>query len=117
MPAYTSNIQVLDGTNDITSMIEFDSTWNVQSVLTKEKGQFSFNIKAPQAPTLPANFPVIGDTIYVNYTINGNKVLIFGGTLVTSEPIVKGGVLLLYQMTAVDWGYALDAYVVKANYA
>ena len=61
--------------------------------------------------------PAIGDTIYVNYTINGNTELIFGGTLVTSEPIVTGGVLLLYQMTAMDWGYALDANVVKANYA
>jgi hypothetical protein len=115
--SYTSSIQVLDGTNDITSMIEFDSTFNIQSVLTKQKGQFQFNIKAPKAPTLPTNMPVIGDTIYVNYTISGTKVLIFGGTLVTSEPIVSGGVLLLYQMTAMDWGYALDANVVKANYA
>jgi hypothetical protein len=117
MPAYTSNIQVLDGLNDITSMIEFDSSFNIQSVLTKSKGSFNFSIKAPKAPTLPTHMPAIGDTIYVNYTINGTKVLIFGGTLVTSEPIVSGGVVLLYQMTAMDWGYALDAYVVKANYA
>jgi len=117
MPAYTSSIQVLNGTHDITSMCEFDSTFNVQAVLTKEKGQFCWNIKVPAAPTLPANFPVIGDTIYVNYTINENTVLIFGGTLVTSEPIVSGGVVLLYQMTAMDWGYALDAQVVKASYA
>ena len=117
MPAYSSSIQVLNGVEDITSIVEFDSTFNVQSVLTKEKGQFTFNIKAPQAPTLPANMPVVGDTIYINYTINETTVLIFGGTLVTSEPIVSGGVVLLYQMTAMDWGYALDANVVKANYA
>src|SRR3984957_21125283 len=104
MPAYTSSIQVLCGSEDITSIVEFDSTFNIQAVLTKEKGQFTFNIKAPQAPTLPANMPQIGDEIYVNYTINGNKVLLFGGTLVTSEPIVKGGVLLYYQFTAADWG-------------
>jgi hypothetical protein len=117
MPPYTSSIQVLNGSDDITSIVEFDSTFNIQAVLTKEKGQFQFNVKAPQAPTLPANMPVVGDTIYVNYTINGNKVLLFGGTLVTSEPIVSGGLVLIYQMTAVDWSYALDAYVVKANYA
>lgn len=117
MPTYTSSIQILDGTDDITSIVEFDSTFNVQSVLTKEKGQFTFNVTAPKAPSLPANMPQIGDEIYVNYTINGNTQLIFGGTLVTSEPIVKGGVLLMYQMTAADWGFLLDAKVVKANYA
>src|ERR1700733_1801788 len=100
MPPYTSNIQVLNGTNDITSIVEFDNTFNIQACLTKEKGTFTFNIKIPKAPTLPANMPVIGDEIYVKYTINSNTVLIFGGTLVTSEPIVSGGVLLLYQMTA-----------------
>jgi hypothetical protein len=115
--AYTSAIQVLDGTNDITSIIEFDSTWNVQSVLTKEKGQFLFNIKAPKAPTLPTNMPAVGDTIYVNYTINSNKILLFGGTVVTIEPIVQGGVLLLYQCTAADWGFLLDSKVVKEHYA
>jgi hypothetical protein len=117
MPSYTSSIQVLDGLNDITSIIEFDSTFNIQSVLTKEKGQATFNIKAPKAPTLPANMPQIGDEIYINYTINGNKQLIFGGTVVTIEPIVQGGVLLLYQITAADWGFLLDSKVVKKNYA
>ena len=117
MASYTSAIQVLCGTNDITDLVEFDSTFNIQSVLTKEKGQFSFNIKAPQAPTLPTNMPQIGDEIYVNYTINGVTELIFGGTLVTSEPIVSGGVLLLYQMTAADWGFIFDSMVVKKNYA
>jgi hypothetical protein len=117
MPAYTSSIQVLCGTNDITSIIEFDGTFNIQAVLTKEKGQFTFNVKAPQAPTLPTNMPQIGDEIFVNYTIGSNTQLIFGGTLVTSEPIVKGGILLMYQFTAMDWGYLLDSKVVKKNYA
>ena len=114
---YTSGIQVLDGTNDITNIIEFDSTFNIQSVLTKEKGQFTFNIKAPQAPTLPAHMPQIGDEIYVNYTIGADTQLIFGGTVVTIEPIVKGGVLLLYQIIAADWGFLFDAKIVKENYA
>lgn len=120
MPPYTSSIEVLNGTHDITSMVQFDSTFNIQSVLTKQKGQFTFNIKAPQAPTLPANFPVVGDDIFVNYTIGSNTQRIFGGTVVTSEPIVDGqtgGVVLLYQMTAMDWGYLLDSKVVKKNYA
>jgi hypothetical protein len=112
----SSSIQVLDGTNDITSLVEFDSSFNIQSVLTKEKGQFTFNIKAPKAPTLPTNMPVIGDTIYVKYTINGNTQLIFGGTLVTIEPVVKG-VYLLYQCTAADWGFAFDSKLVKENFA
>jgi hypothetical protein len=115
--SYTSSIQVLDGTNDITSIIEFDNTFNIQSVLTKEKGQFTFNVKAPKAPTLPTNMPQIGDEIYVNYTINANTQLIFGGTVVTVEPIVSGGVLLLYQITAADWGFLFDSKVVKKNYA
>src|ERR1700722_16669435 len=116
MPAYTSSIQVLCGSEDITSIVEFDSTFNIQAVLTKEKGQFTFNIKAPQAPTLPAHMPQIGDEIYVKYTIEGDTQLIFGGTLVTVEPVVQGGVLLLYQMTAADWGFLLDSKVVKKNY-
>ena len=68
MPAYTSSIQVLDGVNDITSMVEFDSSFNIQSCLTKSKGSFTFSIKAPKAPTLPAHFPAIGDTIYEKLT-------------------------------------------------
>ena len=86
-------------------------------MLTKSKGSFTFSIKVPNAPTLPANMPSYGDEIYVNYTINGNKQLIFGGTLVTIEPIVAGGVLLYYQCTVMDWGYLLDSKVVKKNYA
>jgi len=117
MASYSSSIQVLCGTNDITSLVEFDSTFNVQVVLTKQKGQFTFNIKAPQAPTLPTHMPQIGDEIYVNYTIDSVTELIFGGTLVTSEPIVSGGVLLLYQLTAADWGFIFDSMVVKKNYA
>jgi hypothetical protein len=117
MPPYTSNIQVFNGTSDITSIIEFDGSFNVQSVLTKQKGQATFSIKAPNAPTLPANMPTYGDDIYVKYTINGNTQLIFGGTLVTIEPIVSGGLVLYYQCTAMDWGYLLDSLVVKKNYA
>src|ERR1700761_8850626 len=98
--SYISSIQVICNSDDITDIIEFDSTFNIQSVLTKEKGQFTFDIKAPQAPTLPANMPQIGDEIYVNYTIGADTELIFGGTLVTIEPVVSGGKLLLYQMTA-----------------
>ena len=117
MPPYTSSIQVLNGTEDISSIIEFDSSFNVQAVLTKQRGQFSFSIKAPKAPALPANMPSYGDEIYVNYTISGDTQLIFGGTVVTVEPIVSGGVLLYYQFTAMDWGYILDSKVVKKNYA
>lgn len=117
MAGYTSSIQVLDGVTDITSIIEFDSSFNISSMLTKEKGQFTFSVKAPKAPTLPANMPVIGDEIYVYYTINGVQRIIFGGTLVTSEPIVSGGVLLYYQFTAADWGFQFDSRVVKKNYA
>lgn len=114
---YTSSIQVLNGTNDITDIIEFDSSFNIQSVLTKQKGQFTFSIKVPNAPNLPANMPAVGDDIFVKYTINANTQLLFGGTLVTLEPIVTGGVLLYYQCTAMDWGYLLDSLVVKKNYA
>lgn len=117
MPPYTSSIQILNGANDITNIVEFDSSFNIQSVLTKEKGQFTFNVKAPQAPTLPTHTPQIDDTIYVNYTIGVDTKLIFGGTVVTVEPVVSGGVLLLYQITAADWGFQFDAKVVKQNYA
>jgi len=117
MPAYNSSIQVLNGVSDITSIIEFDSSFNVTAVLTKSKGSFTFSIKVPKAPTLPAHMPSYGDEIFVNYTIAGNTQLIFGGTVVTVEPIVSGGVLLYYQFTAMDWGYILDSKVVKKNYA
>jgi hypothetical protein len=115
--SYTSSIQVLNGSDDITDIIEFDSNFNIQSILTKQKGQFTFSIKVPDAPTMPANMPTVGDDIYVKYTIGSNTQLIFGGTLVTIEPIVTGGVLLYYQCTAMDWGYLLDSLVVKKNYA
>ena len=62
MPPYTSSIQVLDGANDITSIVSFDSSFQITACLTKEKGQFTFNIMAPKAPTLPTYMPVVGDT-------------------------------------------------------
>lgn len=114
--SYTSAVQVLDGTNDITSLIDWTS-FSIQMTLTKEKGQCLFDILTPKAPTQPTHMPTVGDVIYVNYTINGNTQLIFGGTLVTMEAVIDGGVLVRQKITCMDWGFLFDSKVVKRNYA
>lgn len=85
-------------------------------VLTKEKGTLAFDVLAPQAPTLPANIPALGDTIYLNYTYGATTNKLFGGTVVTVETINDGGKLIRYKITCQDWGYTFDSKLVKKTY-
>lgn len=108
----TSSIQVLDGATDITSGIEWKS-FNMTLVLTKEKGGFQFDILAANNPTIPA----LGDTIYVNYTIDGVTEKIFGGTVISRQQIIDGGILQRYKILCCDWGFKFDSKLVKKTYS
>jgi hypothetical protein len=117
----SSQIIVLDGSNDITSLIDW-TTFDLTMVLTKEKGGLKFDIVAPQAPTLPTHMPALSDTIQVFYTIydaQGNPTtrLIFGGTVITLEQVIDAGTLQRFHVTCSDWGYIFDSKLVKKTYA
>ena len=112
---YVSSIQVLDGTNDISSLIDW-TTLDLVIVLTKEKGTLSFDIVCPKAPTFPTNMPVLGDTIYLNYTISGVTVKLFGGTVTGTEIVNDGGKLLRNTITCPDWAFKFDSKLVKKTY-
>ena len=117
----SSEVQVLNGSNDISSLIDW-TTFDLVMVLTKEKGTLKFDIVVPAAPTLPAYFPNLSDTINCYYTIyddagNPTTRLIFGGTVITLEQVVDGGVVTRYHVTCADWGYLLDSKLVKKTYA
>ena len=117
-PITSSAVQILDGTNDISSLVDW-TTLDLVSVLTKEKGTLQFDILIPQAPTLPTNTPILGDTIYLNYTINGVTYKIFGGTVTVAEITNEssdGGKLLRLSITAQNWGYIFDSKLVKKQY-
>ena len=119
MPPYLAAVQILDGTNDITSLIDW-STLDLSIVLTKEKGTLKFDILTPKAPTLPTNMPALGDAIYLNYTIVSNigttTKKLFGGTVTVLETKNEGGMLLRASITCQDWGYKFDAKMVKTQY-
>jgi len=108
----SSAIQVLDGETDITAGIDWKS-FDLVMVLTKEKGSLTFDIIAENSPIIPA----LSDTIWVNYTINGTTRLIFGGTVITREQVIDGGVVQRYTITCADWGYTFDSRLVKKTYA
>ena len=115
MDPYTSALQILDGTNDITSLVDWTSV-DLVMVLTKEKGTLSFDIVVPKSPTLPANTPALGDIIYLKYTIAGNQTTLFGGTVTVRDITNDGGKLLRISFTCQDWGYRFDAKLVKKAY-
>jgi hypothetical protein len=83
------------------------------SVLTKETGTLTFNVRQGVGQTYPAKtVPAIGDTIEL-YDSTG---IIWGGTVTEVEPIISG-LLITWQITATDYGFLLDGLLVKKNYA
>src|SRR5689334_2464164 len=100
-------IQVLNGTTDISSSIDWRSI-DMTSVVTKEKGQFLFDILNVNNPSIPA----LGDTIYLKY----NGTLLFGGTCIGKQIVIDGGILQRYHITCGDWGYKFDSKVVHKTY-
>jgi hypothetical protein len=103
-------VRILDNGTDISNLVDWKSL-DFISVLTKETGTGTFNIKC-NAANLPASLPQIGDTIEL-YDSSG---LMWGGTLTEQEPIISG-LMVTYQYTATDWGFLLDGQLVKKNYA
>ena len=115
MDGHTSSVQILNGAVDITSLIKWD-TLALTMVLTKEKGTLSFDIYIPQSGLPPTNAPILSDTVYMNYTIDGNTVEVFGGTVTAINKTVIGGILVVYSYTCQDWGYILDKQLVVKLY-
>ncbi len=103
----SSPIQILNGSTDISSGVDWKSV-DCVSVVTKEKGQLRFDILNANSPQVPA----LGDTIYLKY----NDTLLFGGTCTEKETIVDGGILQRYKITCMDWGYTFDSKVVHKTY-
>ena len=71
-----SAIQILNGTTDVTSSIDWRSL-DCIAVVTKEKGSLKFDILNANSPQIPN----VGDTIYLKY----NGTLLFGGTCIETE--------------------------------
>src|ERR1700730_11583057 len=100
-------IQVLNGVTDISSSIDWRSI-HMTGVVTKEKGQLTFDIINANSPAVPA----LGDTIYLKY----NSILLFGGTCTEKRTVVDGGILQRYKVTCMDWGFLFDSKVVHKTY-
>jgi hypothetical protein len=106
-----SSVRIFDNSTDITKSVDWKSI-DMISVLTKETGTLTFNVRQGVGQTYPAKtIPQIGDTIEL-YDSTG---IIFGGTVTELEPIISG-LMLTWQVTCTDWGYLLDGTLVKKNY-
>lgn len=101
------SVVIKKNSSDISSSIDHTSV-NLVQVLTKEVGQFQFNIK---------NFSgkatcVLGDQI----DIYENSVHIFGGTVTDIENVIVGGILLATQYSCNDWSFRLNSKLVVKTY-
>jgi hypothetical protein len=97
---------------DITNIVDWNSV-DVISVITKERGTFTFQILSTHWATA---LPSFGDVI----TIADSSGVIFGGTVTEVEKTVRkqqGGVLLQAQITVTDYGFLLDSKLVKTSYS
>jgi hypothetical protein len=105
-------LKILDNSVDISQSVDWKSI-DFISVLTKETGTATFNVRQGVGQTYPAKtVPQIGDTIEL-YDSTG---IIWGGSVTEVEPIISG-LLITWQVTCTDWGYLLDGTLVKKNYA
>lgn len=98
---------------DITAAIDWNSI-DVVSVLTKERGTFSFSILS--TPAKAALIPALGDDVKIADTSG----TIFGGTVTEMEKMIRrqqGGILIEIKFTVTDYGFALDSKLVKTSYA
>ncbi len=94
---------------DISSSVDFRNL-ALTSVLTKEVDRLEFNInKTPTKTTIP----VVNDDI----VILEDSVKIFGGVCVERNELIKGGVLLAYEIRCKDYSQYLDRKLVVRNYA
>jgi hypothetical protein len=105
-------VYITDNGTDISSSIDWKSV-DMVSVLTKEVGTLTFNIRQGIGQTYPAKtIPAIGDTIEM-YDSSG---IIFGGSVTEREPTISG-VMITWQITCTDWGFLMDGTLVKKNYS
>src|ERR1700733_4151382 len=105
-------VYILDNGTDISSSVDWKSI-DAVSVLTKETGTFTFNIRQGVGQTYPAKtVPAIGDTIEL-FDSSG---IIWGGICTEREPIIAG-LMITWQITCTDWGFLMDGTLVKENYA
>ena len=120
----SSSIQIKANGVDVSSSIDYKSL-NLNLVLTKEVSTLKFNVLG--APNIPAKYqPAPNDVINLYETMlqNGTLVttLIFGGTITEIETVNTsagsgGGILLVDEVTAVDWGWTMDKKLIVASFA
>lgn len=105
-------IYILDNSVDISSSVDWKSL-DAVSVLTKETGTLTFNVRQGVGQTLPAKtIPAIGDTIEL-FDSTG---IIWGGICTEREPIISG-LMITWQISCTDWGFLMDGTLVKENYS
>ena len=93
---------------DRTDHVKWD-TLVVTEVLSKEVDRLEFQIMKTPAKTIPS---VNDDVMLLE-----NGVKIFGGVITERNQIIKGGLLIAYEIRCKDYSQYLDRRVVVRNYA
>ena len=93
---------------DRTDHVKWD-TLVVTEVLSKEVDRLEFQIMKTPAKTIPS---VNDDVVLLE-----NGVKIFGGVITERNQIIKGGLLIAYDIRCKDYSQYLDRKVVVRNYA
>ena len=93
---------------DRTDHVKWD-TLVVTEVLSKEVDRLEFQIIKTPAKTIPS---VNDDVMLLE-----NGVKIFGGVITERNQIIKGGLLIAYEIRCKDYSQYLDRRVVVRNYA
>lgn len=93
---------------DRSSYVKWETLQKTE-VLTKEVDRMEFEIdKTP----IKSSIPDVGDEI----TLEEDGDLIFGGALIEKNEVIRGGILIGYQMRCKDYSQFLDRKVVTRSY-
>ena len=95
-------------TVDRTSYVKWD-TLVITEVLSKEVDRLEFQILKTPAKTIPS----VNDDV----TLEEGGVKIFGGVITERNEIVKGGLLIAYEIRCKDYSQYLDRRVVVRSYS
>lgn len=93
---------------DQTSIVKWD-TLAMTSVLSKEVDRLEFEIIKTPSKTIPA----VGQELYLQES--GSKV--FGGVIVERNEVIRGGVLIGYEIKCKDYSQYLDRKVATKSYS
>jgi hypothetical protein len=104
-------VYITRNATDISSIINWKDV-DMISVLTKEVSTLKFTVSYNSANGIPAQMPVVGDTVEM-FDQSG---IIFGGTVTETEATIEG-LYINNTITCTDWSYLFDGTLVKKNYA